>query len=326
MKRVPRHWPTFEGRRSLLTKGNANRKAERPLNAMLNLTFHFATIEAQLACQAVGLHPSLGFVHADDPRRANLALDLVEPLRPVVERYLLDLVAERTFSRADFVERSDGSIRIAPALVQQLAATMPMWAKAAAPYAESLSHLLGRAVEGKWQPRTPLTQRHAKAAQVLVKARRDAAQNRAARTVPTRVDARRDAPAHAAKQLAGCVDCGAPLTRPRHLRCDACWEKAPGQSTDARRRRGRAIAVARASQEAWRAEHPGAVIDRADFLATITPRLKELPLKAIMEAAGVTKASASSYRNAKSVPHPSYWPSLAELVGVDVASVGGPAA
>ncbi len=134
--RVPSHWATFDGRRSLLTNGNSNKKAAQPLNALLNLAFSLAAVEARLACEAVGLHPALGFVHADEPRRANLALDLLEPVRPEVERFTLDLVAERTFSRKDFVERSDGSIRIAPALVQEMAARMPMWAKAVAPYAE----------------------------------------------------------------------------------------------------------------------------------------------------------------------------------------------
>ena len=127
-RRVPAHWPVFDGRRSLLTKGTSNRKAERPLNAVLNLMYSLAAIEARLACEAVGLQPALGFVHADEPRRDNLALDLVEPVRPEIERFVLDLIAERTFSRRDFVERSDGSIRIALDLVQLLAATMPMWA------------------------------------------------------------------------------------------------------------------------------------------------------------------------------------------------------
>lgn len=54
-----------------------------------------------------------------------LALDLVEPIRPVVERTMLDLVAERTFCRTGSVERSDGSIQIAPLLVQYLASMMP---------------------------------------------------------------------------------------------------------------------------------------------------------------------------------------------------------
>ncbi|HLN06463.1 MAG TPA: CRISPR-associated endonuclease Cas1 [Acidimicrobiales bacterium] len=316
-RRVPTHWPVFDGRRSLLTKGTSNRKAERPLNAVLNLMYSLAAIEARLACETVGLHPALGFVHADEPRRDNLALDLLEPVRPEVERFVLDLVAERTFARRDFVERSDGSIRIAPDLVQLLAATMPMWARAVAPYAEQLAHLLGRAVAGKWQARTPLTGRNHRAAQARVRARQQVAGTMSRQSVDPRRQAQRVASKTAATVLATCVDCGGPLTRSRHLRCPSCWESTPTQSREVRRRRGRAIAAARSAQEAWRAEHPGTVIDRADFLATITPRLKEVPLRQIMQAAGVTKATASGYRNGKSVPHPSYWPALAGLVGVD---------
>ena len=64
------------------------------------------------------------------------------------------------------------------------------------------------------------------------------------------------------------------------------------------------------------------MIDRGDFLATITPRLKDIPLRQIMEAAGVTKAAASDYRRGKRVPHPSYWAALAKLAGVGEPSYG----
>jgi CRISPR-associated protein Cas1 len=320
-RRIPTHWPVFDGRRSLLTKGTSNRKAERPLNAVLNLTYSLAAIEARLACEAVGLHPALGF----EPRRDNLALDLLEPARPEIDRFVLDLVAERTFSRRDFVERSDGSIRIAPDLVQLLAATMPMWARAVAPYAEQLAHLLGRAVTGKWQARTPLTGRNHRAAQARVRARQQVAGTISRQSVDPRRQAQRVAPRTAATVLATCVDCGGPLARSRHLRCTACLESTPNQTQDVRRRRGQAISAARSAQQAWRAEHPGAPIDRADFLATITPRLKEIPLRQIMQAAGVTKATASGYRNGKSVPHPSYWLALARMVGVDEDLVLGDA-
>ena len=318
-QRVPGHWPVFDGRRSVLTKGTSNRKAAQPLNAILNLGFSLAAIEARLACEAVGLHPGLGFVHADEPRRSSLALDLLEPVRPDVERFCLGLVGERTFSRRDFVERSDGSIRIAPALVQELAARMPMWAKAVAPWAEQLAHLLGRAVKGSWQPRTPLTGRNQRSAQARVRARKAVAGSLGQRSVEGRQQANRLAPATAATALATCIDCGGPLTRSRHLRCPACMEQTPGQAREARRRRGQAIASARIAQEAWRAEHPDAVIDRADFLATVTPRLRGHRLREIMDAAGVTKATASSYRNGKSVPHPSHWPALMTMVGLDPA-------
>lgn len=84
--RIPPHWARYEGRRSVLASSNANRKAERPVNALLNYTYALLEIEAILACHAVGLDPGLSIVHSDIQGRQSLALDLIEPVRPEVER------------------------------------------------------------------------------------------------------------------------------------------------------------------------------------------------------------------------------------------------
>ena len=49
----------------MLASGNANRKAERPVNALLNYVYALVEAEAILACQVVGLDPGLGLVHSD---------------------------------------------------------------------------------------------------------------------------------------------------------------------------------------------------------------------------------------------------------------------
>jgi CRISPR-associated protein Cas1 len=310
--RVPAHWFVYEGRRSLLTNGNNARKAERPLNALLNLTYRFAELECRLALVAMGLDPGLGFVHADMPNRDSLALDLLEALRPDVERHVLNLVAERTFSRTDFVERNDGSVRIAPPLVQHLAGTMPMWAQLAAGHAEELAHALGRAAQGTYRPRTPLSGTNQRAAQAAVKARKQIggalnARNRAART---RVHATEPG-------TRTCIDCGAPVVRARDLRCTECWERTPGQSAEVRRRRGRAIAAARAKLELWQREHPDFETPRDHYLAEIRPNLASVKLRDIMAATGLSKSTTSMIRSGKHIPAARHWPKLAALTGVD---------
>jgi hypothetical protein len=50
--RIPPHWLVYEGRRSVLASANANRKAERPLNALLNYAFALLEAEATLARKA----------------------------------------------------------------------------------------------------------------------------------------------------------------------------------------------------------------------------------------------------------------------------------
>jgi hypothetical protein len=313
--RVPAHWPMFEGRRSLLAKGVSAKKAERPLNAVLNLLYKLAGIEARLAALALGLDPGLGFVHADARGGDGLAWDLLEPVRPAVDRLVLDLVAERTWRRADFVERSDGSIRLAPALVQELAATMPAWGRVAAPHAEAVAHLLGRAVRGEWEPRTPLSGAKAAAARERVRKRKRESGTRIARSVEAKAAARRARVGQSAL-FGTCVDCGGPLTRPRHVRCEACWTKTPAQSSEVRRR-GRAIAAAVAGVHDWRAGHPDEARPPPEAFAPIRDGLASVKLTAIMAATGLAKSTASQLRSGRAVPHVRHWPALAALAGVN---------
>jgi CRISPR-associated protein Cas1 len=313
--RVPTHWPIFEGRRSLLTMGASAKRAERPLNAVCNLCYRFAGIEARLAAVALGLDPGIGVAHADAVRGDGLAWDLVEPLRPAVDRVVLDLVAERTWRRIDFVERSDGSIRLAPGLVQELAGAMPAWAKLVAPHAEAIAHLFGRAVRGAWQPRTPLSGAKAAAARARVRARPAESGTRITRSVQAKVAARRARP-NQAGLFARCVDCGGPLTRPRHVRCEACWAKTPAQSAEVRRRRGRAIAAAVAGVHDWRAEHGDARRPSPEAFAPIRDGLAGVKLTEIMAATGLSKSTASQIRSGRTVPHVRHWPALAELAGL----------
>ena len=111
-RRIPPHWLRFEGRRSVLASAASNRKAERPVNALLNYLYSLVEAEAILSCQAVGLDPGLGIVHADAKGRQSLALDLMEPVRPEVDAFVLDMVERRTFRRAEFTETSDGHVRL----------------------------------------------------------------------------------------------------------------------------------------------------------------------------------------------------------------------
>jgi CRISPR-associated endonuclease Cas1 len=110
--RVPKHWRTF-GRRASLVTGNT-RKAANPANAILNYLYAIAEAEARIAALAVGCDPGLGIMHADLRSRDSLACDLMEPVRPVVDAWALDLLESRTFRRSDFFETREGVCRIMP--------------------------------------------------------------------------------------------------------------------------------------------------------------------------------------------------------------------
>ena len=323
--RVPPHWRVFDSRRSAITgASNTNRLAERPINGLLNLAYRLAEIEARFACVRLGLDPGLGVLHADAAGRDSLALDVLEPVRPVVDRFVLELLSERMFHKRDFIERSDGHVRIAAPLSRELAETMPTWRRAVAPHAEKVAHLFADQVAGKLATSTPLTNAKATAAQAEVRrrkaeaarARAEAASGLHRAAKPVRRP-RAVAPKRAAAAMARCLDCGDPLSRPRHVRCESCWEHQPGQSREARRRRGRSIAMARSELERWKAEHPHANADPAAF-ESIRDGLATVKLSAIVAACGVSKGTASAWRAGRYVPPLRHWQALAELTGVPI--------
>ncbi|MDA8310237.1 MAG: CRISPR-associated endonuclease Cas1 [Actinomycetota bacterium] len=324
-RRVPPHWSAYDSRRSAITgAANTNRLAERPLNALLNYTYRLAEVEARFALVRLGLDPGLGVLHLDAAGRDSLALDVLEPLRPKVDAFVLALVAERMFRKSDFVERSDGHVRVAAPLSHELAATMPTWRREVGPYAEAVLHAITDAVAGKTTRTTPLTGAKAVAASAEVRRRKGEEARARAETVHAEHRAARPtrrpqalAPETAAAAMARCLDCGGALTRPRHVRCEACWERQPGQSREARRRRGRSIAMARSELDAWRAEHPHANADPSHF-APIRDGLATVTLAEIMSTLGVSKASASSWRSGRVVPALRHWGALAALAGVEV--------
>jgi hypothetical protein len=112
-----------------------------------------------------------------------------------------------------------------------------------------------------------------------------------------------------------CVDCGGPLTRPRHVRCKNCQEKIPGQTRAVRRERGRAIAAAHGGLAEWRAEHADRDRPPPEAFAPIRDSLAGVKLREIMAATGLSKSMASQIRSGRAVPHVRHWPALFRLAG-----------
>ena len=88
LPRVPDHWQKFGARISPLT--GSPRLAVNPPSAMLNYLYAILESEARLALAALGLDPGMGVLHNDLRSRDSLACDLMEPIRPQVDAYLLD--------------------------------------------------------------------------------------------------------------------------------------------------------------------------------------------------------------------------------------------
>src|SRR2546430_2071744 len=107
MKRVPEHWRTFGTRKSPLT--GSPRLAVTPAGAILNYCYALLESQARLAASALGLDPGIGMLHVDTPNRDSLACDLMEPVRPAVDGWLLDWITREPFRRSDFFETATGN-------------------------------------------------------------------------------------------------------------------------------------------------------------------------------------------------------------------------
>jgi len=97
LPRVPEHWRTFGTRKSLLT--GSPRLAVNPPNAILNYLYAILESESTLAAATLGLDVGLGVLHTDTTARSSLSCDLMESVRPQIDRYVLTWVVSQPLRR-----------------------------------------------------------------------------------------------------------------------------------------------------------------------------------------------------------------------------------
>lgn len=86
------------------------------INALLSFLYAMLGHDCRSALEAHGLDAQVGFLHADRPGRAGLALDLMEELRPVLaDRLALSLVNRQQVRAEDFIVEAAGGVRLTEA-------------------------------------------------------------------------------------------------------------------------------------------------------------------------------------------------------------------
>ncbi|MCB1821339.1 MAG: CRISPR-associated endonuclease Cas1 [Candidatus Competibacteraceae bacterium] len=88
--------------------GRRKRPPTDPVNALLSLGYTLLLGELRSGLQGYGLDSFAGVFHASDGGQPSCALDLMEPLRPLVDRLVLRL-AWHEFAPADFQDGADGA-------------------------------------------------------------------------------------------------------------------------------------------------------------------------------------------------------------------------
>lgn len=95
---------------SLHFKGRNRRPPRDPFNALLSLTYTLAQSETAIALHGAGLDPYVGFYHQLDFGRESLALDLLEAVRPLADRFCLQLIRNRTLTAEHFSTSDAGCL------------------------------------------------------------------------------------------------------------------------------------------------------------------------------------------------------------------------
>lgn len=308
VNRVPEHWLSFGARRSPLT--GSPRLAVNPPNAILNYLYAVLESEARLALAALGLDPGLGVMHVDTRTRDSLACDVMEPIRPQVDAYLLDLITRAPLRREWFFEERNGNCRLMAPFACQLGETAPTWGRAIAPIAEWVARTLWasipRPTKRNW-PATRLTQGH----------------RREVKGSPSVAPAK-----PAPKPAAVCRTCGGPLLA-GSMNCLKCARMARKKtftevaklgrvathSPKAEALRGQTQKRQRAVEKAWDASDKPDWLDEKLYREKIQPALARVTISKIANALDVSIPYASSIRAAKRKPHPRHWLILANLIG-----------
>lgn len=90
--------------------GRSRRPPLDRVNALLSFLYAMLGHDCRAALETHGLDPQVGFLHADRPGRASLALDLMEELRPVLaDRLAVSLINRRQLQAKDFRVEDGGA-------------------------------------------------------------------------------------------------------------------------------------------------------------------------------------------------------------------------
>ncbi|HLY23520.1 MAG TPA: CRISPR-associated endonuclease Cas1 [bacterium] len=130
---VADHWRKFPGRHSVLSRGRSPQFATDPINACLNYGYALLEAEVLIATHSVGLDPTLGILHVDDDGRMSFIYDLMEPLRPVADRHVLDLILDHRFRPGELWLLRDGRCRLDQEFAAKLRGWLPIFRRAVEP-------------------------------------------------------------------------------------------------------------------------------------------------------------------------------------------------
>lgn len=126
-------------------QGRQRQPPPDPVNALLSLTYTLVQQEAIRQCLSHGLDPWLGFHHELAPGRHSLACDLMEPLRPLIEEWVVGCLQDGEFNLHHFSQQN-GNCRLGKAGRERYYLLwyrqLPAWSRRLSQYAALLARHL----------------------------------------------------------------------------------------------------------------------------------------------------------------------------------------
>lgn len=116
--KLPACWLTINHRTS--PKTGSPRKAVDPFNACLNYCYAILETMVKQNCISQGIDSDFGIFHTDRQDRASLVFDLIEPIRPKVDKLLLDWMLCQKFDSRSFFETREGVCKVSPAVTKEV--------------------------------------------------------------------------------------------------------------------------------------------------------------------------------------------------------------
>jgi CRISPR-associated endonuclease Cas1 len=309
LPRVPDHWQKFGARISPLT--GSPRRAVDPPNAMLNFLYAVLESESRLALAALGLDPGIGVLHNDLRSRDSLACDLMEPIRPQVDAYLLDWLIRAPLKREWFFEQGDGNCRLMASLAVKLSESASTWRRAIAPFAEGIARSLWLETSKRQRLEslsTPLTQ----------------TRKREVRSVSTKVRPAVEASAPNICGICGksiatackyCRTCATTVRRENVIKASQLG-RLHTQMPQAQARRSETQRRQQAARKNWKPESMPDWLDEKFYREQIQPRLAELQVRVIQFELSVSEPYALRIRKGACIPHPRHWQKLFRLANI----------
>jgi CRISPR-associated endonuclease Cas1 len=309
LPKIPDHWRFAGSRQSPLSGGP--RLAVTPVHAILNYCFALLEAETRLSVSALGLDPGLGVgLHTDTANRDSLALDVLEPVRPQIEAWLLNWIGSEPLRRSDFFETGTGNSRLMSQLCIKLGGTASVWRKLIEPWAEYVGQALWSGTKSRHGDNSVLPTR-------LTQQRRTEAKGKVWTGMVKFSKADHVCRGCGKRIIEGRTHCGecAVTSATERLIDAARVGRQTANSPEAQLKRANTQRQNALAQHAWKPSEQPKWLTANFYIEKIQPRLASLSASTIARQISVSRWYAGRLREGYR-PHPRHWQALAKLVSV----------